>query len=86
MSDLQGNTIEIDTGAANEAAALVSDDAALGAVFDQVNRDNGSARGDDGKFTNANGAEASDGSSQEGEETGEVQVNTEAYDEAQNKG
>lgn len=71
------DTTTADTGTVIDTASAPSDDAALGAVFDQFERDNGSARDEAGKFTNANGAEASDGSSQEGEETGEVQANTE---------
>lgn len=40
--------------------SIPDDDASLGALWDQVNRDNGAARGDDGKFTSPNGDEPGD--------------------------
>lgn len=41
--------------AAEPTAPVMSDDEQLGALFDQISRDNGAARGDDGKFTSPNG-------------------------------
>lgn len=61
-------------------AEPVSDDTALGAVWDQLERDNGAARGTDGKFTNTNGEggealpidppQEGEGTGEEGDEAG----------------
>ncbi|TPM33730.1 hypothetical protein FJ955_03035 [Mesorhizobium sp. B2-2-2] len=63
------------TGNAAAGDVTVNDDDALGAIWDQVERDNGAARANDGKFANADGgddanADAAD-TSLEGE-TGEA--------------
>ncbi|KTR05006.1 hypothetical protein NS365_13335 [Aureimonas ureilytica] len=77
MSDVQA----IQTEAAPDFSAL-NDDDALGAVWDQLERDNGAARGDDGKFTSGEGGDEPAGddaqpAAVEGEEGGDDQTATE---------
>lgn len=72
MSVEQLNNAATDTAAgviANDAA--ISEDAELEALFDQVQRDNGAARDDGGKFASADGGEDEE-VSLEGEDKGEA--------------
>lgn len=67
-----------------ENAAPVSDDDQLGALFDQFSRDNGSVRGDDGKFRSPNADTQAEGSAapEENTETSEPPLEGEGGGEA----
>lgn len=73
MSVEELNNAAIDTNQApNLAEMAASEDAELEALFDQVQRDNGAARDDGGKFAAADGGEGDDEISLEGEGKGEA--------------